>query len=377
MLLYPYIPGRTGITRYAPAIPTRTLFITMQTRRANPMPLLRSALIAGLYLALAGIPASAQENRSGAYAGLAVGVANSSVIESTNSGITHPTRCDRHLYPASVSPPSGDPACLDNTPAILSSNKFEPGIGMIGGFMIGYRTGGLRFEAEYLHRYMGDDTQPIGGTTSASLLDKNSEWSTDHPPHEWIGDFRAHQFFANVYYEESFLNDSRWTPYVGGGAGLAVTKLSYYAQFTRKPDAEYLQIAFTPDWPDVAKSAAAGTASILDTAISGHRVRVPGIGWRGLCAERTHFRWRHVPLGPDWRRNRPCNLGNHSQPCACGGRRGYAIRLRHGICERRLPGPDGQPEVLVLRKSNAEVRERLLPVSATLIRNACARTLTT
>ena len=266
----------------------------MQTRRANPMPLLRSILIAGLYLALVGIPASAQENRSGAYAGLAIGVANASVIESTNSGITHPTRCDRHLYPASVSPPSGDPACLDNTPAILSSNKFEPGIGMIGGFMIGYRTGGLRFEAEYLHRYMGDDTQPIGGTTSASLLDKNSEWSTDHPPHEWIGDFRAHQFFANVYYD--FLNDSRWTPYVGGGAGLAVTKLSYYAQFTRKPDAEYLQIAFTPDWPDVAKSAAAGTASILDTEIS-----ETVFGFQGLAgvdyalSERTSvgvtFRW--------------------------------------------------------------------------------------
>ena len=37
------------------------------------------------------------------------------------------------------------------------------------------------------------------------------------PPSERISDFSAHQFSVNAYYD--FLNDSRWTPYVGAGVG--------------------------------------------------------------------------------------------------------------------------------------------------------------
>ncbi len=239
----------------------------MQTRRTQLSPFLRAALIAALCLPLVGAPAFAQNMpRNGAYVGLQLGVANSSAIESTLGAINHPTRCDALLYSPPASPPSSDPACIDNTPGVLSENELEPGSGIISGLAVGYGMGGLRFEAEYLHRYMGDDSKPIGGTTSASFQGKTSEWSTDRPPNEWIGDFRAHQFFVNAYYD--FLNDSRWTPYVGAGAGMAVTQLSYYAQFIRKPEAEYLQVEFTPDWPETAKQAAAGTASIIDTKVS-------------------------------------------------------------------------------------------------------------
>lgn len=237
----------------------------MQTRRTFS-PLLKGALFAALCMALAGVPAAAQHNRSGAYAGLTLGVAHSSTVESTIEGINHPTRCDVLLYPSSATPPTSDPACHENTPGTLSTDEFDTGVGIASGFMIGYKIGGLRIEAEYLHRYMGDDEKPIGGTTSAALLDKNSEWSVDQPPSEWIGDFRAHQFFANAYYD--FPNRSRWTPYAGVGAGWAATRLSYYVQFIRKPEAEYLQIEFDPDWPEAARRAAAGTASILDTEIA-------------------------------------------------------------------------------------------------------------
>ena len=65
------------------------------------------------------------------------------------------------------------------------------------------------------------------------------------------------------YYD--VLNDSRWTPFAGAGIGWAATELNYDLQFIRTPEADYLQIEFDPDWPNVAKHAAAGTASILDT----------------------------------------------------------------------------------------------------------------
>ena len=129
--------------------------------------------------------------------------------------------------------------------------------------MVGYAGGGMRLEVEYLHRYLGDDTSPLGGTTSTAIEGKSSEWSSDEPPHEWIGDYAAHQFFANANYD--FRNASSWTPYVGAGIGMAATQLSYYAQLVRKPEAEYLLVEFDPDWAAAAKRAAAGTASIVDT----------------------------------------------------------------------------------------------------------------
>ena len=43
------------------------------------------------------------------------------------------------------------------------------------------------------------------------------------------------------------------------GVGWAVTGPSYYVQFVRKAEAEYLEVEFQQDWPDAAKRAAAGT----------------------------------------------------------------------------------------------------------------------
>ena len=224
-------------------------------------------LVAALCVMLAGIPgtASAQEDRTGFYAGLQMGIANSPTVTSSLGGINHPTRCDVLLYPPSVSPPVDDAACRDNTPAVITANEFEPDAGLASGFMVGYMLGRVRFEVEYLYWYMGDDPSPLGGTTSTAIQDKDSEWSSDEPPAEWIGDYKAHQVFANAYFD--FLNESNWTPYIGFGVGFAETDLSYYAQFIRKPEAEYLQVEFDPDWPDAAKRAAAGTASIMDTKL--------------------------------------------------------------------------------------------------------------
>ena len=79
---------------------------------------------------------------------------------------------------------------------------------------------------------------------------------------------RAHQFFANAYYDVR--TTSGWTPYVGAGIGMAATETDLLRpSFIRKPEAEYLLVEFDPDWPAAAKRArkraAAGTASILDT----------------------------------------------------------------------------------------------------------------
>ena len=176
-----------------------TGFIAARTGRVlagphhNRRDLLRGAFLAALGAVLVGLPdaASAQSERQGFYAGLQLGVANATPVNSSLSGINHPTRCDVLLYPRSVRPPVDDPACLNTVPAVIASNEFDHGRGLASGVMVGYAAGRVRLEVDYLHRYLGDNTSPLGDTVSAALQGKGSEWSSEQPPHEWIGDYAA------------------------------------------------------------------------------------------------------------------------------------------------------------------------------------------
>ena len=227
----------------------------------------RAGLSVALCLSILGMAdaASGQSLRNGFYTGLEIGRANASPLTSSVTGVNHPTRCDRLLYPASTSPPASDEACRASTPTVILRNAFDLGGGAVSGLLAGYRADRVRVEVEYLTRSQGPATAAVGATTNVVLQGKDTEWSDDQPPLEWIRDYAAHQIFANLYYD--FPNESPWTPYVGGGLGVAITTLHYANQFIRKPDAEYLRIAFEPDWPAAAKRAAAGTLSSLDTTV--------------------------------------------------------------------------------------------------------------
>jgi len=214
-------------------------------------------------LAVALLAGAAARAEDGLYLGVEAGFANAADIESAISGVNHPTRCDFLLYPAGIAPPD-DAACLDATPELLFSNSFEADDRSATALSLGWTLGQWRFEAEYLARHHGGETQTFraaGG--NAALVGKDTEWAT--PPRERIADFRARQLFANVYYD--FPVDSSWTLYVGAGAGWASTRLDYSVEFVRKPEAEYLAISFDPDWPEEAKRAAAGTLSSVNTEI--------------------------------------------------------------------------------------------------------------
>ena len=100
-----------------------------------------------------------------------------------------------------------DRDCRDGRPG-MTSTELVPGAGPAAGAMIGYATGGLRFEVEYLNAAPGSAESPIGSTTSTALQSKTSEWSTEQPPFEWVGEYKVHQVFANVLYD--FRNGSRW-----------------------------------------------------------------------------------------------------------------------------------------------------------------------
>ena len=67
--------------------------------------------------------ASAQDDRHGFYVGIETGVSIASTVTFSLSGVNHPTRCDRLLYPASVSPPTSDPATRPASTTSRSSSR--------------------------------------------------------------------------------------------------------------------------------------------------------------------------------------------------------------------------------------------------------------
>ena len=228
--------------------------MTTMTKMAlfTPAGLLAVMLGFGM-LASAGV-ANAETSRQGFYAGIELGFANAEDVGFVLSGVNHPTSCD-----ILVGGDLGGPGCTDNTPQPLSMNSFDLSTGFLGGFSVGYALDRFRVEFEYMNRSHGGDSSlwRVPGGNEA-LQSKTSEWSTLDPPSERLSDFSAHQFFVNAYYD--FLNNSRWTPYVGAGVGWARTSLNYEANFLRKTIAQ----GYPADKP----LAAAGTLSLLDTGLT-------------------------------------------------------------------------------------------------------------
>lgn len=217
---------------------------------------------------LAATAAHAQDDRSGGYVGLNLGLAGSSRLDSAVSAVTTPTRCDRLLYDDPALAPSGDPACTDTTPRQLSSNGFSPGLGFTGGFSAGYAFGRPRIEFEYRARTQGGDVSPlIEAASNQAVVSKTLEWSPVSPPTESVSNYRVHQVFANLYFD--FPNDSRWTPFLGAGAGLARTDLRYTRRLIRKTLDQGYQDVEPPLTLADRPAAAAGTVSLLQPDLRG------------------------------------------------------------------------------------------------------------
>lgn len=235
----------------------------------KPQQALRTLTVAVFIVCLFGAgAANAQENGRGFYIGIDTGAANSAQLGSSLSAVTTPTKCDRLVYDDPAMAPSSAPECMVTEPRELSSNGFSPGAGFAGGLSIGYALQALRFELAYRIQGYGNDRSPlVESTTNQAVVSKASEWSNVYPPSETISGYRAHQIFANVYYD--FSNNSPWTPSVGAGVGIAGVNLNYNRRLLRKTIAEGYQDVEPPATLADRPLRAAGTFSMLDAEVSG------------------------------------------------------------------------------------------------------------
>ena len=170
--------------------------------------------------------------KDGFYMGMDLGIAVAPEMDVQTGGLDDwsstdvpATRCDRTINPDGLQVPSGD--CSDDPPPWGPlAESFDGGSGVLAGLAVGYRIGNFRAEGEYFYRNANHD-------------------STDNPYPEGIGagyktiedavdDVFSHNFFANLYYD--YHSDSKFTPYVGLGVGLAQVSVGYRTLWQRATD---------------------------------------------------------------------------------------------------------------------------------------------
>lgn len=168
------------------------------------------------------------------------------------------TKCDLLSNPAQV---ETDPGSCASAPARAAwYSDVEGGTGMMAGLALGYRVNRLRIEAEYSFRattYGGPVPPVIGDEITLGKADQELEEAE-----AGVDDVHAHGVFVNLAYE--FRNASRYTPYAGAGAGMALTKLDYYTRWKRNDDPERIATFDDP----LMKARIAGTTSISDAKLS-------------------------------------------------------------------------------------------------------------
>ncbi len=166
----------------------------------------------------------------GWYMGMDLGVAVSPDVDvetgglddwtsSTNTKIP-PVRCDVTLNPDRIQVEEGQ--CSDDpVPWGPLKESFDGGLGILAGVALGYRMGNFRIEGEYFYRNAAHD-----GTD----VPRNADYDPSTLPQfetvqDAVDDVLTHNFFANLYYD--FHSDSKFTPYLGMGVGLASVTVEY------------------------------------------------------------------------------------------------------------------------------------------------------
>ena len=111
-------------------------------------------------------------------------------------------------------------------------NPVDGGTGILAGFSLGYRLGAFRGEGEYFYRTATHDSRSLTQVTDENLRRKFID-ELDNVD-GGVDDVLSHNFFANLYYD--FNMNSRFTPYIGVGVGVAQVSMDYFKRWQRSPD---------------------------------------------------------------------------------------------------------------------------------------------
>ncbi len=161
------------------------------------------------------------------------------------------------------------------------TNAFGRAEGLLAGAAVGYRLssrypdsiwGKFNIEIEYFYRdTVYDDTADVPGASGATgdKLAQEIVKATDR-----IGNVTAHNVFLNLLLE--FDNSSRYTPYIGIGAGAGFTDMEYASLWVRNPDSRAIATgAGLPNVDEIRRNLAGSTSSAqtrLSDTVYGYQV---------------------------------------------------------------------------------------------------------
>ncbi len=226
-----------------------------------------------LMMALWGFSTHAAAAESGFYLSGELGANFASGLDMTGTSNDRASVCDEFINPmfATVTQTEGyeNYNCTGPNRGIGNfwKNGFDSAEGILAGAALGYDIRGkypgrgwgrFRFELEYFFRDTGyDQTSPIPGATGVQddKLAQEIRTAIDR-----IGNVTAHNLFANLYFD--YPNSSRYTPYVGIGAGVGYTDMDYASVWARNPDVNAISTgAGLPNVDEIRRNLAGSTSS--------------------------------------------------------------------------------------------------------------------
>ena len=184
--------------------------------------------------------------KDGFYMGMDLGVAVAPEMDMQIGGLDDwspsgfDTKCDATINPGRLQ--GGH--CTDNPIAWDANESFDGGSGILAGLALGYRLGSFRVEGEYFYRNTNYDSTatPIfdGGWNPNEQLEYGLGDDSAPNVEDAVDDLLSHNVFANLYYD--YRSDSKFTPYLGIGIGLARVSVAYRTRWQRSTDPEKIDV---------------------------------------------------------------------------------------------------------------------------------------
>ena len=233
-------------------------------------------------IAIVMAPGSVQAG-SGFYVSGDLGLNAASGIDTTGRSNDRSSVCDEYINPRYDEVESSDQSDSSGKKyseynctgprATTWPNEFDGGTGVLAGAAVGYSfagqnpngpLSGFRVEMEYFYRQSNyDQTSSVGGGSGQVRGKLEQEIVIGI---ERIGSITSHNLFANLFYD--FINTSRFTPYVGVGAGFGFTDLGYGTVWARNPDASKIKTGANLPNEQQIRENLAGTSSVAQLTLS-------------------------------------------------------------------------------------------------------------